>query len=292
MLNYNQKGVYKLKKGLLITLLVVIVALGASGITYLIMDKNSTTPETPTNQPTEVKEQIKRVETVKNGEKIVQKYEIQMNGKTVPVNVEFTKRLEVLDEQYEIIEGSINNKQIYLDYTYTYKNENDKDYEEAINFLPNTIDREFTINNFKIIKGTDNKDYLVAYGLIDFNFDAEVPSKLYVFNDKMELLQFPKNEDSKFCTPDGGEYINIDKANLVTKEDIWYENTFGLRNARRVTTKIVDNKIYQLTQIMKVLPEENDYGTIEERVYTINNNKLEYTVANTYKAIDGAGQVC
>jgi len=49
----------------------------------------------------------------------------------------------------------------------------------------------------------------------------------------------------------------------------------------------LDNKIYFLYPKLNFkgsfLVNEEDYGFMEERVYTINTNKLEYNVINTYK---------
>ncbi|HBA37695.1 MAG TPA: hypothetical protein DCY94_03145, partial [Firmicutes bacterium] len=55
--------------------------------------------------------------------------------------------------------------------------------------------------------------------------------------------------------------------------------------------KIEDDKIYYLKAKQNITGEE-DYGTLEERIYTINNDKLEYTVKNKFKITWIAGQAC
>ena len=51
--------------------------------------------------------------------------------------------------------------------------------------------------------------------------------------------------------------------------------------------KIENNKIYYLAHIHN----GDCLGNLEERVYTIKNDKLIYEVLNTYKVLNGAG-VC
>ena len=66
--------------------------------------------------------------------------------------------------------------------------------------------------------------------------------------------------------------------------DIYYlsEDYYSVRS------KIEDNHIYELAYVC----DDVYYGILEERVYTINNDKLEYEVINTYTDLEIAGATC
>lgn len=75
----------------------------------------------------------------------------------------------------------------------------------------------------------------------------------------------------------------------------WYDNEYSYCQVYtqdiipcHTMFKIKDNKIYYLKSKLKENYSQNDYGTLEERVYTINNDKLEYKVINKYKIIEMA----
>ena len=73
---------------------------------------------------------------------------------------------------------------------------------------------------------------------------------------------------------------------VAEKNNISYGNTFNLKDVDSELSyyvKIVDNKIYNLVSLFNEdIIDGSENGKLEERVYTINNNKLEYEVINTY----------
>ena len=88
---------------------------------------------------------------------------------------------------------------------------------------------------------------------------------------------------------------------LENNKKPWYSNNFNNPSTKlnsnsieilKINVKIENDKIYYLAPILKENGKENDYGILEEREYTINNNKLEYKVVNSYKIIDTVGLVC
>lgn len=84
---------------------------------------------------------------------------------------------------------------------------------------------------------------------------------------------------------------------ILENENAWYPNIYNMCNYYDgkcyIGVKIENNKIYYLyPNVDFENRQENYYGYMEEREYTINNNKLEYKVLNKYKIINGAGQVC
>ena len=67
-------------------------------------------------------------------------------------------------------------------------------------------------------------------------------------------------------------------------ESVWYPNNLyidDLKNEKHIRCKIVDNSLYNLVYQVEY---------VEERVYTVSNNQLEYNVINQYKVIEANGQ--
>ena len=73
----------------------------------------------------------------------------------------------------------------------------------------------------------------------------------------------------------------------VEDESIWYTDNLQLDNNNeeyQVRSKIAGNKICNLYYDCSFYPD-----ILEERIYTINNNKLEYEVINTYQVLGSSG---
>ena len=134
------------------------------------------------------------------------------------------------------------------------------------------IEKYFNENNFIVFSGTDGINYLIiqdyflppAGGVgIDYN----------IFNQNWDYI---------------GDLSVIEQGQgLVLNDDsIWYQNNLNIDTAEdeyQIRSRIVNNQIYNLYF-------EGCYGgTMEERVYTINNNELEYEVINTYQVLEVAG---
>lgn len=112
-----------------------------------------------------------------------------------------------------------------------------------------------------------------------------------VYNDNLELIN--KEEIIAYS---GGCVLYLDKD--YEKNDYkdkffkWYKDNFdysllGCISDCEVRGKIENNKIYNY--VPKLNKNEQGTGTLEEREYTINNNKLEYKVINIYTIYGGTG---
>mgnify|MGYP001090121214 CR=1 FL=1 len=196
---------------------------------------------------------------------------------------EFIKKDLDYEDSYYMISGKFLENKFYLNKTYDY------------NFSIDKIKNDFNEKNFIIIKGTDNKSYLLV--TTDFNLSLN-NSILLVFNDNLELISknlIPENESPVVQAIDGF-VINEYSGNTPCRysgNNPEYTATFKNYSTYNPTrdslqfVKILDNKIYFLYPKLNFkgsfLVNEEDYGFMEERVYTINTNKLEYNVINTYK---------
>jgi len=79
----------------------------------------------------------------------------------------------------------------------------------------------------------------------------------------------------------------INQLLLVMKEFIIVKNG---TNLYLNYDKIMNNKILYQYSVLST-NNSDSYGNIEEREYTISNNKLEYKVLGTHKADDITGQL-
>ncbi len=274
----------KLEKYILIVISFILVVFLASGTTYLIMDNKNKNNDNinnndNVNQDNKEKEDvilsdgIKLKDIKKIGDKVTENFEIVLNGKKKDFLVEFKYEK---DEQFnsEYIIGTFNNYVVELDY-----HPMEEGNKDAL-LTTSNIKNIFNVNDFKIIKGNDNKNYLlvISKGYVD--------NVAFIFNDNLENIATDiediydrainlQNEASKngfmittfYNTPcDDG----LDK--------IWYKNAFNIKDKTDFALKIDNNKIYYLATIKR---DDNTYH-LEERAYTINNNKLSYTVLNDY----------
>lgn len=119
-------------------------------------------------------------------------------------------------------------------------------------------------------------------------------SNLLIFND--ELKQIKGNFDGFFgsCSKSENMIISSTQAGYSLENNIkpYYENEFNidLEYYLEIYVKVENNIIYYLAHLYD---ENNVNGIVEEREYTINNDKLEYKVIKTYKIVEViAGQVC
>lgn len=202
-----------------------------------------------------------------------------MNNVTVKYNYQSDAAYN--NDIHEII-GTFNNTEIVRR---GYININQIEYTKENTFNISNINNIFDEGNFTIIKGTDNKSYLLVQIVAVDALDGWHTSSLYVYNDELELISkniITAEESPDYTSHDGfiiDNFIGNIPCDYVGNSPL-YERTFKVvDNANEIDkqyTKIENNQIYFL------FPKIND-GILEERVYTINNNKLEYTIINTYK---------
>ena len=216
-------------------------------------------------------------DTYQEGNNIIQEYEIILNDKKNTINISYTA--STCRDDTICISGNYNNYEFYYDEIY---NENNS-------FTIETINQSFNENNFNIIKGTDNKNYLLVFA------DNPYTAFIYIFNDQLNIVN-DGIESANWYDSDNGDgfvitsFVNIPV--LENQENIWYEDTYNTNN-NNIYVKVENNKIYYLTpnisyyeEYLNHVYDENYKVEVEERVYTINNNKLTYEVINTYQVLE------
>lgn len=227
-------------------------------------------------------------ETRVENDSIIQEYSVVLNGKENMLIMRYNFEPPIEENgNYEIIRGSFNTNTLY------YK-------EEPINsnlyndFNVERINNSFNEDNFRLIKGSDNKNYLLV---IVYNFYSRYLNNgvdLYIFNDDLELVHGELNNytgcESSVMT------IKSGVTSLILEDDTspWYTDVYQICDSEdncQINVKIENNQIYYLMPVLDY-HLENGYGLLEERVYTINNNELEYEVINTYTIVNGYGQIC
>ena len=272
---------------IIITILLVIIA---SGTTYIFMDKKDNKPEIKennNNKPNDDKVNNNESETKQDGvkllktynlnNKIIEEFEVTLNGKTKTIKATFNYNQN--DEELDNVKGSLNDISLYSKYYFESEN-------KEKGFSVKVIKEAFNENNFQIIKGIDNKSYL----LIKADYEEEL--ELLVLNDNFELLSKNIREDNR----GGRTGFNItyfyNHICEIEKGNPWYKDTFGINDPyNHIHIKVEDNKIYFLAPILNENYDGNDYGILEERVDTINNDKLNYNVISTYKITEVCQQI-
>jgi len=270
----------QVEKYIYMIIIIILVAIIASGATYMVMKNKDKNKENENNKPN-IQENNQEPNTLEDGIKlkriyelndnIIEEYEVTLNkkAKTAKIIFKYDYDAELLDGTHTVI-GYLNNSEIFV------KEISDKTISKKEVFNLNKIKEEFNEQNFQIIKGTDDKSYFLTTDI------QEQESFLHIFNDNFDLLSENIREDDG--TGRTGFNITYFYNNIceLENETIWYKDNFGI-NTKHIHIKIEDNKIYFLTPILKENDEDNNYGVLEERVYTINNDKLEYKTINTYK---------
>ena len=318
-----------MKKNIKIYIGIVLLACALTGtITYILVDKKDNKPEVkePNNnnkenneskeneddnneenkdnnqneKPNTKEDGVKLARTYNLNDKIIEEFEITLNNKTKTIKVEYAyEEKECLKE----VKGTINNNLLYTVENEGFVEDNCKTYSKDKLFNVAKIKNKFNENNFKIIKGTDNKNYLAIYGYSNYivNESEEEKRFLSIFNDNLELISKDIEDSYDYAGNENMkhdyfyEYQDDTGINIVTEAEglKWYGNKkseFEGTSSYKIL-KIENNQIYYLALN---IPEDwyNSYAEIgipgygskiEERVYTINNNKLEYKVIKEYK---------
>lgn len=276
------------ERSIYIVLIIILVGVICCGTTYIVVqnknnqaeikDNNSQNDEEKSdnkeqeeNKDKVLKDGVKLLQTLESNDKVLQEYEIVLNGNKLTMPVVFSYQSNHEGEYYYyFINGEFNNYNFYQG-----------DYNDTIDKINITkIKSNFNETNFQIIPGIDNKNYLG----VTINYDDK-DEELYIFNDKLELIT--KNLISEKEIPSRSSYNGFvieflsDYPCEVIDDNTWYHAKTYDNNSY---IKIEGNKIYFLVPLLDYNNlEESNYGIIEERVYTINNSKLEYKVINTYE---------
>lgn len=289
-----------IERSIYIVIIVILVGVLSCGITYMVMkDKNNDeikeidnkeekepiTKDEDNKDPI-LKDGVKLLRTYQESDEIIQEYEIILNGnkKVLSLNFQYYDTgggIHISSEFNDIIfyEAEPGYDE-FLDYDYENNYENSGYVNsENINMIK-TIKEVFNEQNFKLIKGKDTKSYLTVWTR---NLDE---ANLYIFNDKLELLEDESFKDFSSINGNNSTFIIVAtfwmSINAEGKEP-WYtdklefcKDSASAENSCHINVKIDNTQIYYLVP-------NYDKELIEERVYEINNNKFEYKVVTTYK---------
>ena len=275
----------KNNKGL-IWLIIILIVLVLGLIGYIIYDKTSLSNNKIENNTTTTTTTKKVVDNSKYDEVI--SFNITLNDVEHEIAYKFNA-LEGKENHKDLTDEEINdakkngvyvyrsvNLNIFIDEIFVktipifFDIEGNSEYYEVKNLINN-----FDKNSLKILKGTDNKDYLVfliqeEHPFLDGKTNPiivnEIGKILYEFDYELGGGQWIEDTRSKLYF---GENYDDEREYLIDKDKIYFINTSDS------------------------CPEakESEYGYIfyfQENILTINNNKVNIETGNCYKG-NGAG---
>lgn len=243
------------------------------------------------------KGEVKFLNSKRDGAVITQTYKANINAKEISIDVIYTYENIPLSEEEKVQEGFSREERITgklgdIVLFESFERTNNTS-QRAQSFDTQKIDKEYNLNYFKVIRGTDGKDYLaIATHIHDGAHQSNV-NYLYVFDDEMKVIS-NVFDDKLTCSKEKTTFmIHPGSVGIVVSDDAWYENQFKYDNSGRLFTslRVEDNKIYYLLHNVAI-SSSGEFGTLEERIYTINANKLEYETVRSYKATSIFGQTC
>ena len=277
----------KIEKYIYLVLALIVLAMIVSSIIFIVtlnnQDKQTMEAEEnnqSNNEEVTLEDSIKLNRTYKLDDLIIEEFTITLNNKISTFKIEYQYNHEE-DDNYLIINGNFKEDQLI---TLASTKDEESNYTKEDIFTTENIETNFNEDNFSIIKGTDNKSYLLIQTRTDNSFDS---SELYVYNDELKLISaniITAEESPDYFSHNGfiidNFYGNIpcefNNSNPLYKRTLKKVNEFS---SDYQYVKIENNKIYFLYPKIK---EDLSGGILEERIYTINNNNLEYETGNTY----------
>ena len=224
----------------------------------------------------------------------VQTYQIIINGKEKTLEVEFLYRdNQGLKEQS--LTGEFSGATVYAYYE-TYE-------EEASLYDENMIASSFNENNFGFISGVNGESYLLIYSNI-YSDGAGEEDKLFILNDDLEFISNDLVDYSGSSETLGMTIMSTYTGYTLEGDEYpWYNDAFNACQTPSncyIDIKIEDNRIYYLVPVLNEVNSDKEeateeeevveYGELEERLYTIDNGKLEYEVIKRYRIVDVTGQ--
>lgn len=267
---------------------VLLAIIAVCALSFALLGNRNKDPKEPSKE-NEMADSVKVKEIKKAGEKFIETYDVTMNGKKSTFEIEYNYEYET---DYANIYAKIKNTKepisIEVQETDSEKFKND-------NFTETNLKKKLTEDDFRFFKGEDGKSYLLVI-VKTYHFVSGHSDYLYAFDDELKLVEGDIARDE--CSNDEAMTIRNDASISMSKEEpgkTGYDDTLGIyKNTDRrfyLNLKIVDDKIYYLKSDYTTATEGN-YGTIEERIYTIKDSKWTYTIKDKYKITDGAGQMC
>ncbi len=279
---------------------ILVLALAVTVGAYLFINSKTGTGGPGGDNPSGTQEQpkgtLRFLNSKQDGSSIIQRYKAYINGKDLDIEVNYTYRIESLEgtelasryARKEVVTGTF--KDVVL-----FSNEvgNNVTTQRAQLFETGQLDKAYNDKFFRVIRGRDGKDYLAVATSINDSLETRRANYLYIFDDNLNLISQEFTPIDNCSSTLTSFVIHPATTSLLTRQNIWYTNQFGYTNLSRnyTTLKLDGDKIYYLFQ----KPESIDSGnvsTFEERVYTIENSKLEYEVINTYTAETSMGDMC
>ena len=264
--------------GVIVVLTLVIAFEGYYIFTH--WDKEAEPEESYTNIPGEdennsgdntnedVEDYVRLVDTREENNQIVQEYEMVLNGEYQEFEIEFSYEQEANHSNSSDIVNYLNGKF------------NDNIVYSEIRGKPwsiSYINSMFSTQNFTIFEGED-KNYLVIARYIGEDFGVFMDYNVY--NDDLNYI-------GSISLYVGDQSIKNDLG--FDSYDSIYKDIYGLETYNySVRSKIEENAIYGLVYVC----DDIYNGILEERVYTINHDELEYEVLSTYTDLVIAGSVC
>ena len=254
--------------GIIIVLVGVIIAEGV----YLFTNKEDRKENNSSiNIPKEEEEEnesndnetsedyVKLVNTREEDNQVIQEYEMVLNGEYQEFDITFEINV---GEGYWDIDSTLGDSYLFSVWYDTAPPNNYVDF----------IAQYFNENNLIIFPGIDGINYLIIQGYA-FPPAGGVGIDYNIFNQNWDYI---------------GNIAVIYQGQGVVLEDesVWYLDNLNIdtvQDYNKIRSKIEGDKIYNLYYTC-------DY--MEERVYTINNNKLEYEVINQYKILEASGATC
>ena len=240
--------------GIIIILIGVIVAEGV----YLFTSKEEK-EENESNDDEISEDYVKLVNTREEDNQVIQEYEMVLNGEYQEFDITFEINV---GEGYWDIDSTLGDSYLFSVWYDT----------DPLNNYVDFIAQYFNENNFIIFPGIDGVNYLIIQGYA-FPPAGGVGIDYNIFNQNWDYI---------------GNLAVIYQGQGVVLEDesVWYLDNLNIdtvQDYNKIRSKIEGDKIYNLYYTC-------DY--MEERVYTINNNKLEYEVINQYKILEASGATC
>ena len=202
---------------------------------------------------------VKLVNTKEEDNQVIQEYEMVLNGEYQEFDITFEINV---GEGYWDIDSTLGDSYLFSVWYDT----------DPLNNYVDFIAQYFNENNFIIFPGIDRVNYLIIQGYA-FPPAGGVGIDYNIFNQNWDYI---------------GNLAVIYQGQGVVLEDesVWYLDNLNIdtvQDYNKIRSKIEGDKIYNLYYTC-------DY--MEERVYTINNNKLEYEVINQYKILEASGATC
>jgi len=264
---------------LIISFFIVIISFGLIVIFTGEEGRDSKILKEPTDN-------IKLISTSYNNNVIIEKYLLVLNDKEMDIEVKFNYEV---NNNVGVIKGYINNNQVYsLEKKVTASNR-DKIFNTSF------IEEAFNTGNFKLIEGSD-KNYLAVItnnNALYYNKDVDY---LYIFTENLDLIN-NGIYSSAGCVAKGMTIQSgITEYSLENNAMPWYDDAFGAclnEENCHVSVRVKDSNIYYLMPVKIYNENREKYENfLEERLYKIKDNKLEYKVLKRYKVASSSGIYC